>query len=336
MIILDLIKRIGSTYLEQTYLKPFANKNHERKITSDNSIVLLCHPRGGSTWLGEILKTIQGSILIDEPLWRGFYRSANYSPKNGEGKIKSLSKLGFYFDQPIPLDTDWKEANKIIGSIIKGTFWNYQLYDENEFTNFKNAQTHIIKFCYGHLLFPWLQHNFDITSIVLHRHPCAVVASQINHAGFTKIIKNPSGTIPDFRFNEIYQKYGNVWKTIDSKEEYLAAIWALKTKYICENSDSKNNLLTIFYEELVNDFNSQIEKINKHVNFNLSNKAFALKSKPSSSITHRNHLRSGINQLDKWKTTLKYHQINKILKIVEKFEIELYDESLMPYNKFIT
>ncbi|MCK5699505.1 MAG: hypothetical protein KAI29_00065, partial [Cyclobacteriaceae bacterium] len=196
MILNDLFHRIRRAFLEEVYTKPFVKINQGREITAQNSIVLVCHPRGGSNWLGEILLNIHGAILIDEPLWRGYYRSINYTPIIGEGKIKQISKLEFYFDQPIPYNAKWEEARKIMKSIINGAYSNYDLYDKNKIKNLKNAEIHIIKYCYSHLLLTWLHNRFNFKSIVLHRHPCAVVASQLNHIGFAKIIQDPSGHLP--------------------------------------------------------------------------------------------------------------------------------------------
>jgi len=333
LILSDLYNRLHAAYLEEVYTKPFAKKNQGRKISAQNTIALVCHPRGGSNWLGEIVSHIQGTVLFHEPLWRGFYRAANYKPTIDEGKIKQISKLEFYFDQPIPYNAQWEEARATMESILKGDFWNYDLYDKNKIENLKNSEIHIIKFCYGHLLLPWLHRQFDFKTIVLHRHPCAVIASQLNHMGFSKIIQNPSGDLPDFRYNEIYKEYKHIWKRISSKEEYLAAIWALKTKYICESSIDENKWLTIFYEELISNFNEQIEKIGNHLNTHLPDTVFKIKNKPSTSTPNRNHLRIGERQLSKWETILSEDQINKILKIVEKFGIELYDSAQMPHTK---
>ncbi|MCK5470859.1 MAG: sulfotransferase domain-containing protein, partial [Cyclobacteriaceae bacterium] len=330
MILNDLFHRIRTAYLEEVYTKPFVKKNHDRKVNSQNSIVLVCHPRGGSNWLGEILLNIHGAILIDEPLWRGYYRSINYTPIIGEGKIKQISKLEFYFDQPIPYNAKWEEARKIMESILKGVYWNYGLWDRNNIRNLEKAETYIIKFCYGHLLLPWIHNQFDVKSIVLHRHPCAVVASQLNYEVFNKIRQNPSGDLPDFRYNEIYNKYNHIWKKVNSKEEYLAAIWALKTKYICDIEIHDNKSMTIFYEELVSNFNLQIKNINNHLNSKLGDNVRSSRDKPSASTPNRNHLKSGERQLSKWKTNLSEGQIYKILKVVEKFGVELYDTDLMP------
>lgn len=333
MIISDIVKRLWHTSLEEVYIKPFTLKNKDREINPRNTIALICHPRGGSNWLAEILLNIHGALLIDEPLWRGFYRSIDYLPTIGEGKIKQFSRLGFYFDQPIPFNAKWEEARLEMESVLKGTFWNYGLYDRAKLKSLANHNIFIIKFNYGHLLLPWLQNNFNLKSIVLHRHPCAVVASQFFNWGMNKIPKNPSGNLPDFRYNEIYKKNEHIWKKISSKEEYLAAIWALKTKFILDSSVNHDNWLTLFYENLLTDFEEQIDLIQNFLNVQIKETAFIFKSKPSASSISKRHPICEEAQIGKWKTILSKNQIKMILKMVENFGVELYDEELMPHIK---
>ena len=331
MILTDIIKRIYGSILEEVYIKSFADNNVSRMINDQNTIALFCHPRGGSNWLGEILLHINNSILIDEPLWRGFYRSISYMPTIREGKLKELSRLGFYFDQSIPKEEAWPEAKEIFESILKGRYWNYDLYDKSDLKQLKTAEVYITKFCYGHLLYSWVQQNFNIPSIILHRHPCAVVNSQLKHIAFDKIRRDPKGKIPECRYNENYLKYKAVFDTVGTKEEYLAAIWSLKTKYIMEPAHGKKTII-IFYEDLMSDFAHQIDKLQQFLQTKFNNDVFKTDRKPSSSATSK-HLVHHEAQLKKWKYELSNQQITRILKIVDSFEIELYDDSIMPLKQ---
>lgn len=331
LIIYDLIKKVGTTCLEGVFIKPFNKNNQHREINAQNTIALICHIRGGSTWLYEILLNIPGSIVINEPLWRGFFTSFDYMPTSIEGKLKEFTRLGFYFEQPIPFDAKWEEAKKLLELVLKGAFRNYDLYDENKLKDLSKSKTYITKFGYGHLLLPWLQNNFDLKSIVLHRHPCAVVASQFNLRGYHKMKTSPSGQIPDFKYNEIYKRYNHIWKKINSKEEYLAAIWSIKTKYVLENTDKHSSWLTLYYETLVSDYVNQIDRIQKFLNVHFAKTVLSNKNKPSYSSSNKSQPISEEFQLRKWKTILSEKQINMILGIVEKFDIELYDEYLMPH-----
>ncbi len=291
-------------------------------------MILACHPRGGSTWLSEIMLHLQNSVLIDEPLWRGHYQSVNYMPTAKEGKLKSLSKLGFYFDQPIPCEAKWDEAREILEKTMKGEYWHYDLYNKNNILSRKKADIYITKFCYAHLMLPWIHQQFNLKSIVMHRHPCAVIASQLQHAAFQKIVKNPAGALPHFRYNDLYERYQPIWKKLDNPESFLAAIWAIKTKYITEQPPPQMDCLTLYYEDLIVDFANQIEKINLHFQIKLPESIYQQKEKPNTST--QTQALNGEQQLVKWKSILSNRQINSIMWVVDAFDVPIYGPELMP------
>ncbi len=82
-------------YLLNSYITPFVKRNRlsKQNIGYNNSLAIIAHPRGGSTWMGELMMNIPDSVLIDEPLWRGKLRSSNSKPKPGEVKIDAIDKL---------------------------------------------------------------------------------------------------------------------------------------------------------------------------------------------------------------------------------------------------
>ena len=324
---MDYIKKL---YLEGFLIKPNLRQNKNREIRKNNTILIACHPRGGSNWLGEVLLQMPHAVLIDEPFWRGFYRSIGELPEKHEGKIKALSSLGFYFDQHIPSQTDWQEAKTIIESILKGAVSNYDLWDKNKLRGIKSAGIFLIKTCYGHLLLPWLHQNFNLRSIVMHRHPCAVVSSQLRFMAFSKIPQNPAGKFPSFPYNDIYKKYVHVFDTVKSKEEYLAAIWSIKTKYLMDSQLDVKDSTCIFYEHLLMNSHDTVKKIGKFLNDDALHENPDMLNNASSSIPSKNHLLNGHQQLEKWRNHLDESQIEKILNIVRKFNIDLYDHDLMP------
>jgi hypothetical protein len=324
---LDYVKKF---YLEEFLIKPNIRQNKHRVIRKNNTILVVAHPRGGSNWLGEVLLQMPHAVLIDEPFWRGFYRSIGKLPERHKGKIKALSGLGFYYDQHIPPQVDWPEAKIIVESILKGAVSNFDLWDKNNYRDIKSGEIYLIKLCYGHLLFPWLHQNFNLRSIVMHRHPCAVVSSQLQFMAFSKIQQNPSGKIPGFPYNDIYKKYVPVFDIVKSKEEYLAAIWSIKTKYLLDNPLGENDSLSIYYEHLLMSYRETVEKIGGFLHMDASCLNTGIQRKASTSTPSKNHLLEGQQQLEKWRNHLSESQISKIMNIVRNFNIELYDYDLMP------
>jgi hypothetical protein len=177
-----------------------------------------------------------------------------------------------------------------------------------------------------------LHQNFNTKSIVLHRHPCAVVNSQLQHIAFHKIKRDPKGEIPEFRYNEIYQKHKTVFDTVSTREEYLAAIWSLKTKSIHKAITHGEQHIFIFYEDLLSDYATQIGKLQQFLNLRFKDDIVNMELRPSSSANSKHPINHD-QQLKKWTSQLSNEQINRILKIVEQFKIELYDNSIMPLKQ---
>jgi len=329
MNLLQLFRNFGLKIAEEVIIKPQVKSYACRKISDENTLLLVCHPRGGSNWLSEIMMKVPKSILIDEPLWRGYYRGVCFPPQKAEGKLVELSLLDFYYDQHIPPEEKWPEARTVMEKILQGSICNYHIWDKNKLSGISNAENFIIKLNYGHLLLPWLHQNFNMKSIVLHRHPCAVVSSQLQFRSFNKIPANVKGALPRFRGDSIYQKCKGAWDCINSPEEYLAAIWAIKTKYILDSTIEGNKSIQIFYEDLLMDFPTVKKYVEDHLRFGQIQ--LSPVSSPSSSTPNGSHLLQGEKQLLKWKKYLSIKQIKSILNIVDLFEVELYDDS--PYPK---
>lgn len=80
-------KRVYNRLIYYSYILPFARRNESTHIINPkNTILIFSNPRGGSTWLAEILNSIPS--LAIEPLKLG--------------KLKEFNKLNFCRYQPIP------------------------------------------------------------------------------------------------------------------------------------------------------------------------------------------------------------------------------------------
>ncbi|EMR03573.1 sulfotransferase family protein [Cesiribacter andamanensis] len=224
------------------YIEPFAKQqSREKSFNQKNTISLFTHPRGGSTWLAEILKTVPNTALVDEPLWRGLFQGNGSIPDPKDGKLKETRLLNFYYYQPIPQNVEWPEAEEFFYKLFNREIANLNIYRETNIRQLGKAETFIYKFNFGHLLLPWLRDKFDIKAICLSRHPCAVVASQMKHPSRQKFMHNPIFYTPEFRYNDVFMAYDAIFRKLKQPEEILAAIWALNTKNTIYHPDNKKN-----------------------------------------------------------------------------------------------
>ncbi len=327
----NLKDRILNRYLIYKHINPFTKKNINRVAGYDNTICLFTQPRGGSTWLAEILLNIPGSCLIDEPLWRGLYKSIDALPNYRDRKVPRLSDLNFYFYQPIPPDSDWPEAKEIFEEILGGRVPSLGLYRENNFSNLKNSNIYIIKFNFGHLLMQWMCKNFNFKALAMIRHPCAVIASQVKSNGFKNLSVPEIWSWPDFRYNELYLKNDHFFKMARNREEILAVQWAIQTQEVI-SAARQFKFHTLFYENLVNEYESEVTRIFDYLDIQadihgLTNQRY----KPSkSTFTGREKSILKKDQLSDWKVDLSVKTQQQILGLIKEMGIDLYDENIMP------
>ncbi len=332
----SILNKIRDRYYLHRHVFPFVRRNQKRVISRENTICLFCHPRGGSTWLAEILLQIPGSCLIDEPLQKGKIKTEGILKEQNQPYrhiLDPADKL-FFEELYISPDAEWKEAEFLFSDILGGRMDSLSLYDEAGPQRLKNAHTYIVKFNYGHLVMQWLINKFPVTPVILTRHPCAVVASQMKMKmpeiqNFGKII-----TSNDFERRGIVKKYVDVFSNITRVEEYLAFWWSVKVKETLYALLPQMKYLIIAYESLLTNFEDEIKRLFEWTGKDIPQNLGALRFRPSAS-THASSIDRIHNkkQLMAWKSELSDDQIKKIFNIVEKFEIDIYGSDPEPDYK---
>ena len=257
-----VISKIKDRWILNRYIYPFIRKNQNRIISPENTLCLFCQPRGGSTWLAEILLNIPNTVLIDEPLWRGKVSAPFKIPEYRYRKISEIADINFFFYQYIPTGADWIDAEKVFEKILTGKGVSIGLYDEQDLRNLRKGELYITKFNYANLLMPWLIDRFNFNSILLTRHPCAVISSQLRLPSWKDIDIAYNYMKSKFPYSTFYYSELKKIGKIDSKEKYLAFIWALGFRNTAMNKDNNKKWLTLSYEGLLTNFKFEIDRIN--------------------------------------------------------------------------
>ncbi len=140
----------------------------------DENILLFGTPRSGSTWLMEILRAIPGYSSVMEPL------HIKWFPK--------IERLGIQPRTYKNIDCDWKEGKRYFKNLLHGRIINkkphFSLRPIPVLERILSDKL-VIKFVRGNRLLPWISASFpDVKKILLIRHPCAVINSQMR-TGFT-------------------------------------------------------------------------------------------------------------------------------------------------------
>ena len=305
-------QKLSKTFIYQTVLKFEEIKNQRKQnIYTKNTLCIFANPRGGSTWLGEILSEIPDSVLCSEPLFR----------------LNEFSDLNFAWHQPIPAGEDWPEAKEVFRKLLNRENLKYNVYYPNNLMSIRSAAQHIFKFCHGNMLLEWLTDNFAVYPVLLVRHPCAVVSSQLLHKGwqYLKKEKNYDYSIPYSRYNEAYLLYEDVLKTVKTSEENLAATWCLTMNDSLKNRSNDVKWITVAYENLYSNFEYEINRIFSRLGIEIPPTVYQKNRKLSVSTLESSsqYVLSG-KQLNSWKERLTAKQQNNIMGIVKAFEIDHY------------
>jgi hypothetical protein len=307
----------------------------KKKLNIKDTILIAGAPRSGTTWLMELIKNIPGYTWIFEPINPGLFpesfdygfRSRTYlkeekSWPNGEEYLRKVFTGKVYSRIPPYLPNPKETMNRLLGNKL------------------------IVKSIRLNRLLPWINNRFELRDILLIvRHPCAVIASQMNTGFYGYHPSSPPyyDAIPNLKniideASEIYGKNDNIikkLKKIETKEEILAAAWCLD--YIVPlNVKKPFPWKIIFYEELVKNGRKIAEDLlnklgeEKIINtvVNSLNKPSMVAPKGTSKVIKSDE------QLKKSRKTLSDKQINRIIKLVNEFGIDFYSKKIEPdHNK---
>lgn len=307
------------------FLRNREKENKSFTFSKANTIAIFSDPRGGSTWLSELMQQIPNSALAFEPLLKG--------------TLGEVEKLNFIPNQPIPENAEWTEANDLFLRLFKREILSPRLYRFNDLKKIPNADTFIFKFCWANMMMPWIVKNFDISAILFVRHPCAVISSQLKYGAWDYLKKMPVSlnfSDSDFKFKEVYEPYSSIFSRIKTPEEYLAAVWCTLKLFTLMHPENNRKWITVSYEKLYLDPESELNRIFGRLSLPMPDGIHKSIYAPS-----RTTIKSSLkdiqnkNKISSWKKDLTKGQIKRIFEIIEAFGIKGYSESVEPDYKFL-
>lgn len=194
------------------------------------------------------------------------------------------------------------------------------------FRSLMNFKGLVIKFVNGNMILPWVARRFECSKILMLRHPCAVVNSQLIFGGWNSLTKE-NLTIPDGLFED-FPILKEVYDRVEEHEEILAFNW------LCEAyvplQDPEQNWLTLFYEDLVQNKESEIKKVFTFLNKEIPASAFERIHKPSATTKKNSNVAQKKNPLEGWREKLTQQQIERILNVLKMANFNIYTEELEP------
>jgi len=285
-------------------------------IDPAKNIVVFSDPRGGSTWITELISTIPNTAVIWEPLHIN--------------AVEIFGKIGFGWQQHIPEDEIWNEAYDALDKVFRGKVLNTWTTYLTSVQKLREANSLIIKFCRANAMIPWIVHNFKFEKkpIYLIRHPFAVVASQLAHGGWSHLPDIMPFNIPDTPFNDIFLEHEKFLRTIRYKDEVFVAIWCITNMVPLRHEKNNIDWITINYEELVLNSRKTLDRILKEWEIDKEYLSYSFSKK--SVTTEEGSPINGMDQIRYWEEKLSTDQIKRMERVLNYFDIECYTNDPLP------
>lgn len=289
-----------------------------RAFSPEDALVILAEPRGGSTWLAQVINTIPDTAVLWEPI----------------AHARAFRRLSFASRQFIPRYADWPAAKSAFDRIFRGRTVNHCTCRLSSPMSFLDADKLVVKFCRANALAPWITRvfNFHYTPVLLLRHPFAVAASQLRHPAWAD---QPSQyTIQSGRYRLHHEKHASFLSTLDTKAEMLVATWCLSNLVPLRTPLTDRSWMTVHYEDLLLDPAQEIGRIFDAWDLPVPERALYQASIPSVTTQNPTPRKSGVDrQLTKWRSRFAESEIEGLKRVLDHFEIHVYSTALMPHRQ---
>lgn len=297
------------------FLKLCAQMGNRRHPDRNKDVYIVSgSPRGGTTWLAESLaRLIKTRRVYWEPLQ--------------DGNISLPSSLRDSKRPFIgPFDMIGEDSKQFFDDLINARLANAHMIrlrkqPSNLVSLLRSPAPPLIKFVRGNGVLGYLHQNYDIHKpVVIMRHPCAVIASQLN-MGLWEDHPHVNPKLLDRypRLKDIVSKKKNL-------HQRLAMSWAGD---ILAAREHPEHVHILYYEDLVQmgaealtiileDWGMGKERVDEAILV------------PSSTIHEWTDLTNIESKLGRWKQQLSDEMVEDILNIVADMGVEDYGSGLLP------
>ena len=287
-----------------------------RRHAPEDALVLSAEPRGGSTWVGELLESEGNVATVWEPLHIR--------------RVPTVRNFGFTWRQYIPADADWPEARKLMAEILSGRVVNDWTSSASSVGDHLSADRLLVKFCRANASLPWLTRQFDFTRKPLFflRHPFAIAASQaeMDNFPFTQVIE----TVTECRFADDREHHVPFLQSLETTEERAVASWCLSNAPTLNDPEAGDRWVTMCYEDLILTPEEELERLYSTWDQDLPDTIVSQIRRPSR-MTQQDALEKRPEaQIRKWQDIFSAEQIRRMRAVLDHFGISVYGDDPMP------
>lgn len=288
--------------------------------SNQDHILLACHPRGGSTWLAELMTTIPSYELIYEPL----------SPhKNRLARENGFSGYN-YFSQSEPSASQKAYLSGLFRGrrICAGHLGPYRSL--GRIYRMILSEKYVFKCICANMILGEIYEVSQPKIVLFLRHPCAVVASQLDYPAWRDFHWEDAEVQNAIRpLLEDHPAWAPVWSDVCTPEEALAFIWGARTLLPLSHSSTSEWCIETYENLLVNSTDT-VRSIFDYLGEPLPNGVHEQLREQSASVAEEGTPLQAKEQLRKWKRRLTPEQVGRILTVTRRMGCDFYSEDVYP------
>lgn len=275
-----------------------------------NTLVIAGSPRSGTTWLAELVQTIPRTAILFEP--------------EHLTRVAAARDAGLSWHTSKEPGESWPEGDDFFARVLRGeilTPWTTSLVPWR-----RAIAPHrwIVKLVDANFLLGWLAGRFPIAPpLLLLRHPCAVVASQLR-MGWAPVA-SPQ-LVP---FLEKHPPAAAILDSLGTPVEFSAALWCMQTLSPLLLAPPRP-ILVVTYEMLVRDPTQELAKVFRTWNLPIPEGLKAAAGRWSATTNRASVPGGSADPRTSWQTQLTNEQVESILRVVHAFGIDFYSDATEP------
>lgn len=279
------------------------------------SVILSGSGRSGTTWIADIINYKSDYRLMFEP----------FHPHNVNVWQKFKSKL--YFSP----ECNDKAYKRVIGTILAGNIRDSWVDKYNTKTIYRRR---LLKCIYGNLLLRGIYVQYPgIQIVLLLRHPCAVVSSQLQVDAKWGALW---GALSEYFAQEdlvedFLLPFKEAAQNVHNKFEELLFIWCIQN-YIPLRQFKRNEIHLVFYENFCKYPKQEIERLFKFLGRRYNDTIFEkIKTNSATSWLKDTAALTSDDLIDSWREHVTREQLERAIEILSIFGLnKVYSQNSMP------
>jgi hypothetical protein len=298
--------------------------------TPEETILLASVGRSGTTWLGNILSALNGYKVLNEPLrpmdpskYEARYRHRPYVVED-ESAPRLKEELEKVFTGQVPQSYKWNfRSDSRLGMLVEHV-WNRKI---------------VVKSTRCLRLLPWIHRNFDLKgTVILIRHPCAVVSSMLKSGGweYDQLMQNGvspfdqavAGQAPTSLVDRVQPDI----EEATTNAEILAHMWALDYHIALNHHEDADGQFShlVSYERILTEGKRCVRDLCAFLGEEPNEDMLAQLNRPSRTASDQLSTEDTTRQLRKWKDHLDEKTVDGVLSVVHSYDINMYGQDPMP------